>query len=209
MKMKDEGNAAKDLILIAHNESNQRLSLVSARKLEDLWRRTLGYDVAIHLPSSMRKRGNFDPLIIENQASMSTAAPVLSAALKKNRPRLDPNALNLRMLQIRIAEGGKLGQAAQVEILRRVSLSLAVFTFTFLGCVFGIEEVRNPSRRGSLIALFLTLLILISYLMGKELKSYPLLAILAFSAFPTFILWTISLLKVRRIAKDFLREVFL
>ncbi|HSX26264.1 MAG TPA: LptF/LptG family permease [Chlamydiales bacterium] len=203
MKIKDEGKAAKDLILIAHNESNQRLSLVAARQLRISGEELLGYDVAILSHLQSEKEESFDPLIIENQASMSTAAPVLSAALKKNRPRLDPNALNLRMLQIRVADGGKLAKSARVEILRRISLSIAVFTLTLLGCVFGIEEERNPSKKGMFIALVLTLLILISYLMGKELKGYPLIAIVAF-LLPHAILWTVSLLKIQRISRGFL-----
>jgi lipopolysaccharide export system permease protein len=134
---------------------------------------------------------------------MSTAAPVPSAALKKNRPRLEANALNLRMLRIRAAENTKQAKAARVEILRRLSLSIAVFSLTLLGCAFGIEEGRSPSKKGLLYALLLTLAVLISYLLGKELKNYPLFATLAF-LLPHLFIWIASFLKLKRISRGLL-----
>lgn len=200
MKVKDDGRAAKDLTLIAHNESNQRLSLIAARQLKIEGEELLGHDVAILSHLHSEKEDAFDPLVIENQAFMSTAAPVLSAALKKNRPRLEANALNLRMLRIRADENSKQAKAARVEILRRLSLSMAVFSLTLLGCAFGIEEGRSPSKKGLLYALLLTLAVLVSYLIGKELKNYPLFAILAF-LLPHLLIWTASSLKLQRISR--------
>lgn len=200
MEMKDEGNMAKNLILIAHNESNQRLTLVSARQLRIVSDKLLGSDVAIvsHIPSVNKE--DFDPLIIENQSSMSTAAPVLSAALKKNRPKIDANALGLRMLRLRALETGKKGRGALVEILRRVNLTLAVFSFTFLGCAFGIEQGRNPSKKNLLTALGFTLLVLVSYFLGKELKSRT---VFAFSALliPHAAIWIACFYKLRSVAR--------
>ena len=201
MKIQDEGKAAKDLILIAHNESNQRLTLLSARKLRIKGTKLLGQDVAILSHLHSEKEDSFDPLIIENQTSMSTAAPVLSAALKKNRPRLEANALGLRMLRLRNQEGGKLACRAFVEILRRVTLSLAVFSFTLLGCAFGIEQGRSPSKKNLLIALGFTLTVLVSYLLGKELKNFPPIAAALAFLLPHPLIWTASAIKLRRVAR--------
>jgi lipopolysaccharide export system permease protein len=142
----------------------------------------------------------FDPLIIENQASMSTAAPILSEFLKKNRPRLEASALPLRMLILRTQlEEKKLASSALVEILRRFSLSLSVFSFTFLGCAFGMENGRTASKKSLWFALALTLTVLISYLMGKELKTFPILATMAF-LLPHPLIWLSSVWRLRRIA---------
>lgn len=201
MKVKEEGKSAKDFILIAHNESNQRLSLFSARQLRIAGTKLLGYDVGIVSHLQSEKEEFFDPLIIENQTAMSTSAPLLSQALKKNRPHLEANALSLRMLRIRNAiEKSKLANSARVEILRRVSLSLAVFSFSFLGCAFGIEQGRNPSKKSLMTALGLTLAVLVSYFLGKGLKSYPLLAVLAF-LLPHPFIWTTCGIRLHRIAK--------
>lgn len=200
MKAKEDGRAARDFLLIAHNDSNERLSLISARHLQIAGDELLGKDVAIVSHLRSEKEDSFDPLIIENQNYMSTAAPLLSTALKKNRPRLDANTLNLRMLRLRAEGTGKPAKAASAEILRRISLSLAVFTFTFLGCAFGIEQGRNPSKRGLIAAVLLTLTVLVSYLAGKEMKGIPILALLAFLA-PHFFIWTVSLFRLRKISR--------
>jgi len=197
MKTEDE-KKTKDLVLIAYNERNQRLSLISAPELRMEGEKLLGSGFAIvsYIPS---ERGA-DSLIIENQSSMSTAAPLLSIALKKNRPRLDVNALGFKMLQSKILEGGNKEKAARVEILRRISLSLSVFSFTLLGSVFGIEQGRNPKMKNLFIALLLTLTVLMSYLLGKGLKNFPLLATLAF-LLPHPLIWLSSLFQLRRISR--------
>ena len=183
----------EDLTLIVHNDSNERLSLLSAKKLWIQDEELLGDDLAII--SYLNSDKGFDSLIIENQSSMSTSAPLLSSALKKNRPRLDINALSLKMLRL-----SKKEKPAQIEMLRRVSLSMAVFSFTFLGCAFGIEEGRDPKKKNLLFAALLTLSVLMSYLLGKELKNFPELATAAF-ILPHPFIWLCSIFHLRRIAK--------
>ena len=199
MKAGQDELSAQNVILIAHNESNKRLTLLQARELSVCKDKLLGNDVAIISHLDSQSNDEFDPLIIENQASMSTAAPILSEFLKKNRPRLEANALPLRMLILRIEEK-KISSSALVEILRRFSLSLAVFSFTFLGCSYGIENGRTASKKSLGIALILTLTVLISYLMGKELKAFPLLATLAF-LIPHPFIWVASIWRLRKIAR--------
>jgi lipopolysaccharide export system permease protein len=200
MKIELEGKSARNVILITQNEGNKRLSLINARELtvrdDDLF----GRDVAIlsHLESP---NGEFDPLIIENQASMSMAAPILSQFLKKNQPKLETNALPLRMLILRTdLESGKIAAGAWIEILRRFSISCAVFSFTLLGCAFGMENSRTASLRSITLALILTLTVLISYLMGKEVKNHPNLATMAF-LFPHPLIWIACTWQLRKIAK--------
>lgn len=197
MKVKNE-EMTKDLVLIVHNDSNQRLNLLLARKLRMVGDELLGGDLSI--VSYLNSEKGFDSLIIENQSSMSTAAPLLSVALKRNRPRLDVNALDLKMLRIKAQENCKKAKPARVEILRRVSLSMAAFSFTLLGCAFGIEEGRNPSKRNLFAALFLTLTVLVSYLLGKGLKDYLLLGTLAF-ILPHPFIWFCSIFRLKRISR--------
>lgn len=192
MQVKDD-ETTKDLVLIVYNESNDRLSLLSARKLRMFGEDLIGEDLA--LISYINAEDGYDTLVIENQAFMSTSAPLLSTAMKKNRPRLDINALSLKMLRL-----DKKVKPAWVEILRRLSLSLAVFSFTLLGCTFGIEEGRNPSRKNLLFALLLTLTVLMSYLLAKDLKDFPFLATLAF-LLPHPFIWVCSTVHLTRIAR--------
>lgn len=192
MEVKND-ETTKDLIMIVHNENNDRLSLLSARKLQMVGDELVGGHLS--LVSYINADRGFDSLIIENQSSMSTAAPLLSNALKKSYPRLDLNALNFKMLCL-----SKKAKQARIEILRRLSLSLAVFSFTLLGCTFGIEEGRNPSKKNLFFALLLTLLVLMSYLLGKGLKNSPTLATLAY-ILPHPFIWACSTFHLHRISK--------
>jgi lipopolysaccharide export system permease protein len=188
MKVKDD-ETTKDLVLIVHNEANQHLSLLSARKLRIVGEELVGGDLSIV------SYFNNDAVLIENQSSMSTAAPLLSLALKKNRPRLDIHSLSFKMLRL-----SQKKKPAFIEMLRRISLSLSVFTLTFLGCAFGIEGGRNPSRKNLFLALLLTLFLLMSYLVGQKMKGLPQVALLA-CFIPHLFLWFCSTLHLYRIAR--------
>jgi len=199
MKVKNEDRTAKGLILIAHNENNQRLSFFSARELQIEGTELRGKDVAIISHLHSEKPDDFDTLVIENQATMSTSAPALSAAMKKNRPRIEKGALGLKMLRLKALEGKKSAQSAHIEIFRRLSLSLSVFTFTLLGCAFGIEEGRIASKKNLSSALLLTLAALVSFLLGKELKHFAIFAFLL----PHLLIWLASVAKLRNISRGY------
>jgi len=199
IKTHENGNRARNFILITYNESNERLNLLSARKLKIQGEELMGEDVAIvsHIHSN---DFYFDPLIIENQGSLSTAAPLLSSALKKNRPRIDSPSLSHRMLLHRLQEKPKLKRSAFVEILRRISLSVSVFSFTFLGCAFGIEQGRSPKKRSLLYGLLLTFAILASYFLGKSFKKDPILGAVVF-ALPHVAAWIASTCRLVRLSR--------
>src|SRR3990167_3263190 len=129
MVVKDD-QTLKDVTLITYNSSNQRLNLLSARKLKMKGDLIQGIDLAICFPYK-------DSIFIENQECMSTSAPLLSAALKKKSPHVDVQAMNLKMLHL-----SKKKAFAWIEIAKRISLSLSVFSLTFLGSVFGMQTGR-------------------------------------------------------------------
>jgi lipopolysaccharide export system permease protein len=199
IKTKENGTRAHDFTLITYNENNQRLNLMSAKKLKIQGDELLGEDVAI-VSYIHSNPGNYDPLIIENQGFLSTDAPLLSAALKKNRPRIDSSSLGLRMLRHRLQEKSKLMKSASIEIFRRLSLSLSVFSFTFLGCAFGIELGRSPKKRTLLYALILAFLILSSYFLGKSFKKELFLAAIVFPL-PHLVAIVASILRLFRLSR--------
>jgi len=202
MKIKNESTAAKDFTLVIYNERNQRLNLIAAQQLTMSEGQLKGAHLSLISHLDSEKEEGFDILAIENQTSMTTEAPALSAAMKKNRPRLETGALGLKMLRIKSLEGKKASRSADVEIMRRISLALSVFTFTFLGSVFGIEQGRLASRKNLLIALGLTLMSLLGYLLGKEMKSSPFIGLFLFFS-PHLFIWFASALKIRSLSRGF------
>jgi lipopolysaccharide export system permease protein len=182
MKVKNE-ETTKDLTLIV--PYNDRLALFSARKLRMQGEELLGSDLA----------AISYPLLIENQSLMSTSAPLLSEALKKNRPHLDINSFDFKMLRM-----NKKTKPARIEMLRRISLSLAVFSLTLLGAAFGMEMGRAASKKNLMYALLLTLTVLMSYLFGKGLKNHLSLAAITF-LLPHPLIWFCSLFRLYRMAR--------
>jgi lipopolysaccharide export system permease protein len=183
----------KDLVLITYSANQKRLNLLCAEELNTSKTSLLGKNIGFvsYLPTP----SGVDTLLIENQKSMETSAEFLSKAMKRTRPRLDVNGLDFKMLQISAKK-----RAAQVEMLRRISLSMAVFSFTLLGAAFGIEQGRNPSPKNLFFSLLLTMTVLLSYLLAKELKSSYILSICAFLVPHPFI-WLCSTIHLFRISK--------
>lgn len=180
----DENSSAKDVIFITTNESNNRLSLMTAQKFT-LENETLkGYNVALVSNLGGEEEG-FDTLIIENQSFMSTHGPSLSRFMKINRTRLNPSSLPLRLLLVRSELKGKNTSKAieytYTELLRRISLGLSAFSFTFLGAAFGIEISRNKSKKGLILTCLLALFLLACYMIGKQIKNHIFLSTLSFT----------------------------
>ena len=202
LKIKNEGQSAKNFVCISYNDSTERLHLVHIKHLEILGDELIGRHAAIlsHLPSEQREE--FDCSLLENQESLTTSAPLLTSALKGRRPTAEPNALNLKQLNLQRTEirGKKKAQLAWIEMLRRYSLSAAALSFTLLGCAFGVQTGRSPSRKALGQACIWTALVFASYLLGKSLKSVPFLAMLALLA-PHPLLWAASLHRFRKISR--------
>jgi len=199
IQLQEKEDRVTDLLLIARNGSNHRLEFISAGCLQMEDHQLIGKKIMIvsHLTQDSLA---FDPLFIENQTTMSMAATALSAFLTKSPPKTTIRSLDFRMLPRAYNHDKKKAKAAFSELLRRCSLSLAVFSFTFLGCAFGFESGKSHSKRGLFIMLFLALLLLSSYFLGKGLRSNSILA--AVSVFsPHFVIWFASFYRLRRIAK--------
>ncbi len=193
MRIKND-ETTKDLILIVPNNSTQQLNLVSAKKLRLCNDELIGNDFSI--VSYLNVPHEFDTLIIENQRVMSTSASLLSAVLKKNRSRVDLSDLDFKMLRMETFTPSKKTPSAWIEILKRLSFSLATFSFAFLGAAFGIDEGRRPSRRPLAMALALTLGTLICYLIAKELKGHLMWAAVLF-LLPHPLLWLSASLRLQ------------
>ncbi len=97
MNLEEEGKIASDVVLISYNESQKRLVLLLSEKLTMQESELIGQNSFILTHPNGTETG-FDPLVLENQASISTAAPILSGLLKKSLPKFQPNAKGLRLL---------------------------------------------------------------------------------------------------------------
>lgn len=197
MKVKEEGKLAYHLQLVGFNEQEKRLSMILARKIRLAQDKLIGEDIAFITPCSLKNEEGF---LIENQAALSMHAPLLTKAIKKNRPSLDASTLNLKMLRLRSKEWGNSAKSARVEIIRRLTLSLSLLSFTLLGFAFGIEVSRLSSKRGLLKTVALGLTFLICYLLGKGFKHEFYLSALVY-LIPHPLIWFFSCAHLQKIGK--------
>jgi lipopolysaccharide export system permease protein len=199
LQLKEEEGEVLDLILVARNGRNHRLELLSADRLRSEKDLIIGERTAIvsHVGTG---NTDHDPLLIENQATMSMNGDLLAKFFIKRPPKTSIRALDFRMLPWASAQKGKLGRTAWTELLRRSSLSLAVFSFTLLGCAFGFETGKKASKSSALSTIFLALLLLSSYFLGKGLRFNAIVSLLSF-LLPHCLIWVASLRRLRRIAR--------
>jgi lipopolysaccharide export system permease protein len=171
--MTRKGNEqAKDLTCVVYNPGSERLNVISASELELVNEELRGRDTSVI--TSFPSEG-FDHLVVENQREMITPVASFSHFIKEAQMRLKNDHLQLRLLHSRIKEwreqlaGGESPELRRLialcrsEIVRRVSVALAAFSFTLMGCAFGMEIGRRPSRRGIILAILLSAFFLICF----------------------------------------------
>ncbi len=188
----------KNMIFISPYQ-NHKLMLISAKQLEIKGKELKGENISfISYLNSTKEQ--FDPLIIEQEKSMTTDAFSLSVLLKKRRPCFDAGSLNIPMLRLMGKESNKKWTRSQIEILRRTILSLTTFTMTLIGSAFGILIGRTPSKKHLFVMASLLLLTILSYLVGKEYKSQIFIAAFILAT-PHLFSWIFSYLRIHKIAK--------
>lgn len=179
MKVLKASKYAEDVVLVLKNASTQRLALVSAHQLYLKGNLLKGDNVAIISSVDSKREDGFDHLVIENQEEMNTPASNFTQFAPHGDWQSSHEYLSLKMILAneRLEKGAhKFSRSATLEIARRISLSLAAFTFTLIGIAFGIEIGRNRSKKRILYAIALASLYLVSFIMAKSLRHSPMLS---------------------------------
>lgn len=171
---------AEDVLIVVKNSSSGRMTVMSAKELSLKGDLLKGEKVAFISSVDPKKESGFDHLVIENQAEMNTKAANLSQFLQTIDWTSSYDYLPLRMiLAHEIATANDLfylSKGAQIEISRRISISLAAFTFTLIGIACGIQISRNRSKKGIVWAIGLAALFLVCFICAKSFRHSPLTA---------------------------------
>lgn len=177
------GEFAADAILAMPNKNNSRINVMIAGNLETTDTAFIGRDVTLITSLNGENEGRFDHVMIENIGDATTAIEDFSQILQKRVWTLNNDHLQMPLLLARLEEQNKELQAGSptadlkvikrninrtyVEVIRRLSVALAVFTFTLMGASFGISISRNKSSRGIFYVVGLAALYLIAYFVAK------------------------------------------
>jgi lipopolysaccharide export system permease protein len=197
MKTLRQGTCAEDVIFILKNLSHERLGLMVAKELSVTGNSLSGNQVTFI--SSLNAEG-FDHLVIENQTSMATPSAHLTQFLKTAGYQSNYDYLPLRMILAKKIVDDKdfsfeVGRGG-LEIARRLSISLAAFTFTLIGVAFGLEISRSRSKRGILWAIGWASFFMICFVAAKSFRHSPLTSCIVFLLpHPLILFFTLRALK--------------
>lgn len=196
------GKKAKDVLLILNNSQQGRLGVVTAKELIIDGSELLGKDVSIISSVGGESLDNFDHLVIENQASMSTKAASLSTLLQGAKWHGHPDYLSFKELIIRAACSHKKIWHSHhaLEIARRLSLTLTPFAFTALGAIFGMEISRQRTKKGIFWAVGLATLYLTAFIGAKSMKHFHEIALIL-HFFPFIVIAIFSVRSLKRTSR--------
>lgn len=184
------GEFANDALFAIPNRQSHRIQLMIAKSLRADPDVFSGSDVTIMSTLPVENGENFDHLIVENLEKSLTPIQDFSQVFQRNIFSLSNDHLKLALLIQRMKEHqampigtpeenklwNKQKNRMISEIIRRTSVALAVFTFTFMGAAFGMSISRNRSNKGAICVIALAAFYLVAYFTAKGNESYLLFA---------------------------------
>ncbi len=183
----------KNFIYVNLNPGSSRLSLFSVENLQFKKNELIGKNVSFISHTK-------DHLIIETQKRLQTNASFFSSAMKKKSPKLKASSMNFKSLLYKSKENQKLSKDAYAEILKRISLSLAVFSFTVLGSCYAVEFGRITSKKNLISIIILALFVLITMLSIKSVKHSKFFSV-CYMLLPHLLIWIVSIRKIAKVQK--------
>ncbi|MBN4067116.1 LptF/LptG family permease [Simkania negevensis] len=208
MNTVEAGRASQDVLLAFNNGKNERLSVITIKDLR-LDEPNLVSDRVSFISSVDAKTPyQHDQLLIENMEQAVTPANEFSNLLNPSQWRINNDYLKLPLLIARLkkhrierdkalsanapllaAEASQKIKRCYTDILRRVSIALAAFTFTLTGVAFGMEISRHHSKKWLVSVIGLTALFLTSIFIAKSQDSNLWLSLACYTFPHLFILF--------------------
>lgn len=210
------GEYAEDIIFLSPTNHSGRLSLMVAKRL-DVTPEIITEDVATIVTSQPSPAG--EHIVIENMLTSSTTIQDFSQLLDKKIWTVNNDHLMLPQLLVRKQETFDTLQTAieknaskddikeakqnyhriLTEIIRRFSVAIAVFSFTFMGLAFGISISRNRSNLGIIYIVLLAATYLVAFFIAKNFDQDLTMATTLYLV-PHVLICIASLLTLRKIA---------
>lgn len=204
------GESASNIVLAIPSTHQHRIHLLVAEKLQVTPSLFNGEGITIITSAEGESEEDFDNLLIENVEHSSTQVADLRDMLHKKITTLHGDHLQLNLLFAKLKglrQAGLKDKAAREEyyqgvseILRRISIAIAVFSCTLLGAAMGISIARRKKRVPLAITIGLTTLYLIAFFMAKSQGAHVEKAAL-FYFLPHLIIIGAAITAIRRIER--------
>ncbi len=181
------GKNAGDVVMALPNKNQSRITLFLAKELiadDDLF---AGSDVAMVTTIPSGEPDSFDHLMIENVHETETLADDFSKFMRHKRWKLNNDYYTMEQLLARLHEEQKQESSPNSvaccysEIIRRISLGFAAFTFTLMGLAFGISINRTQSVKKIVWVVLLAGLYITTFFLGKGAEQNLSLSIMLYT----------------------------
>jgi len=212
------GESASDILIAMPSKDKQCLNLMIAKNLEATPQNFTGSQVSVL--STMEDKGNSRRFLVENIGEAKTSIKDFTQMVQKKTCTLHHDHLQMSFLLSRFDdEVAKMNMAISEdkpknsidqhkrtvnriysEMIRRVSIAIAAFTFTLLGASCGISIGRNRSAKGIAIVVTLGALYIAAYFSAKGID-HLLMGSILFYLVPHILFVATSLWMLRRAAK--------
>ncbi|PWU13167.1 MAG: hypothetical protein C5B45_06555 [Chlamydiae bacterium] len=171
--------SAEDIIVALKNSSNNRLCLFSFKNLSLVDEELEGNTISYISSFDSKKEYGFDHLMIENQDHMKIKAIQLGQFMQHTNWLSHHDYLTLRMLLAKksLEAHPKMPKKILIEIVKRISIAFAAFTFTLIGTCLGLQVGRNQSKKKTLWAISLAAFFMLCFIIAKSMYPNALLAI--------------------------------
>jgi lipopolysaccharide export system permease protein len=211
------GESASDVLLAMPGKGDNHINLMIAKNLHssdtDFSGSSITYISSIRSDDERR----FDHLMIENMGKSVTSISDFSQMLQKKIFNVNNDHLKLGLLLTKITdEKEKLQSITEspeesktirrninrgyTEIIRRISIGIAAFTFTLMGLSFGASISRHQSSRGVFYLIALAALYLVCFFVAKSIE-YQFMASLILYLVPHLVIVFFSLLNLNRLSR--------
>lgn len=213
------GETASDILLAMPGKSDHQMSLMIAKNLRSSESEFSGTQVTSISTIKSDQEKKFDQLMIENMEKTVTSIRDFTEVIQKKIININHDHLKLGLLLTRLYDeqeklfSNKEKQTPEetkiarrnitkgyTEIIRRISIALAAFTFTLMGLSFGASISRHQSNRGIVYLIVLAALYLAAYFVAKSIE-YQFTASLILYIVPHLLIILFSLLNLMRLSK--------
>ena len=200
--------SSSDVVIALPNKENGSINLLLAKTLSASIDNFAADNVAFISNPGTKKEG-FGELLIENIGGAASSIEDFSHFVHKKVTHLSNDHLNMGVLLVRLKDLRKSTQTPEniaakklvyAEMMRRISLTLAPFTFTLMGLCFGISLGRTTSGRKVFFVLLLAACYMAAFFAAKGLEQKLAWAATLYFA-PHLCIIAFSIFSIRRISR--------
>lgn len=214
------GESASDVILALPRKANGRINLMLAEKLQATPLMFSGSKITFITPLKGKDPASFDQLMLENMKETRASIEDFSQLLQKKVWSINNDYLSLPLLLVRLKSERNLYEEAQAankskshlkqihrnidrcktEIARRLSLAIAVFSFTLMGLAFGVSISRKKTHKGLFIVIGFAVFYLMTFFAARSIDQLLIPATAMYLA-PHLMIIGSSLFMLNRVTK--------